>query len=234
MAAAPRSPGSPTLVLVPTELEARRLADAGGLGRGLALEALCGFGPVAAAARAAGLLERLRPRRVLLVGIAGAYDTDAHPVGSALCFARVAIEGIGAGEGEHLVAPPALGFPQWPGPTPGGRTIEDELALARPRGLPSEPTGLLLTTCAASADAEQAARRRRRHPSAVAEDMEGFAVACACALAGVPLAVVRGVSNAVGERDPARWRIPAALQAARELALVALDGPAPWREEPNG
>jgi nucleoside phosphorylase len=48
--------------------------------------------------------------------------------------------------------------------------------------------------------------------------MEGFAVALACALFRVPLGIVRGLSNVVGDRDPARWRIPAALAAARELA----------------
>ena len=221
------SPGAPTLVLVPTELEARRLADLGGLDAGLALQACCGFGPVAAAARSATLLERLRPRRVLLVGIAGSYDPAAHPVGTALVFASVAIEGIGTGEGEDLVAPPALGFPQWPaGAGDGAR--DDVIALARPATTAPGEGGLLLTTCAASDGPRQAARRRQRHPAALAEDMEGFGVALACALAGVPLAIVRGVSNAVGERDPARWRIPAALAAARELALELLGAREPW------
>lgn len=50
--------------------------------------------------------------------------------------------------------------------------------------------------------------------------MEGFGVALACALHGVPLSIVRGFSNAVGERDPSRWKIPLALGAARALALA--------------
>lgn len=221
------APGRPTLVLVPTPLEARRLADQGGLGPGLGLVELCGFGPVAAAARTGALLERLRPRRVLLVGIAGAYDDAAHPPGTALAFERVAVEGLGAGEGDDLVPPAALGFPQWPEPGPDGEA-GDVLPLGRPPGTPVGELGLLLTTCAASADEEQAARRRRRHAEAVAEDMEGFGVALACAQAGVPLAIVRGVSNRVGVRDPARWRIPAALAAARELAIELLSTPEPW------
>jgi futalosine hydrolase len=221
------APGRPTLVLVPTPLETRRLADLGGLGPGLGLVELCGFGPVAAAARAGALLERLRPRRVLLLGIAGAYDESEHPPGTALAFERVAVEGIGAGEGDDLVPPARLGFPQWPGPGTGGEAA-DVLPLCRPAGTPAGELGLLLTTCAASADEPQAALRRRRHPEALAEDMEGFGVALACAQAGVPLAVVRGISNRVGVRDPARWRIPAALAAARELALELLSSPEPW------
>lgn len=209
--------GSPTLLLVPTELERQRLADLGGFGRGLALVASGGFGPVAAAARSATLLAELRPARVLLVGIAGAYDTELHPPGSAIEFDEVAIDGIGAGEGRALLGPSALGFPQWP-EVPPARAIRERLELAG-----GAPGALLLTTCAAAASATEVAHRRERFPGALAEDMEGFAVACACAMAGVPLRIVRGISNRAGQRDPRAWRIPAALAAARELALAILN-----------
>ena len=215
--------GSPTLVLFPTELEHRRFADQGGLPNGVALQSLCGFGPVAAAARASQLLAELTPSRVLLVGIAGAYDVERYPIGTALDFGQVAIEGIGAGEGRDLSGPPALGFPQWPGsPTTTDGPVLDTLPLATRE----EHDGLLLTTCAASAGADQTNVRRQRFPEATAEDMEGFAVALACALARVPLRIVRGISNAVGVREPSAWRIPAALAAARRRALVVLE--APW------
>jgi len=221
------SSGSGTLLLIPTELERRRFLDLGGLPPGLAQVERCGFGPVAAAARTAQLLGRLRPARVLLVGIAGVYDAERTPVGEAFEPAAVAIDGVGVGEGASLVAPPQLGFPQWPGSGPdagGTRAIYDRLDLGGPPGR----EGLLLTTCAASADPAQAAVRRERFPDAVAEDMEGFAVGTACALAAVPLAVVRGISNVVGDRDPERWRIPAALSAARRRALEILSSDQPW------
>lgn len=218
--------GSPTLVLVPTDLERRRLADLGGFPPGLALEFTGGFGAVAAAARSMQILAELRPARVLLVGIAGSFDVERHPVGSALEFGAVAVDGIGAGEGPRARGPSALGFPQWPG-SPDGRVraIEERLTLCAPPGAP-----LLVTTCAASDGPEHAALRRARFPGAVAEDMEGFAVAFACALAGVPLRIVRGLSNAVGLRDPRAWRIPAALEAARATALAILADPEPWPE----
>jgi futalosine hydrolase len=53
--------------------------------------------------------------------------------------------------------------------------------------------------------------------------MEGFAVALSCALAGVPLSIVRGISNQVGDRAPENWAIPRALAAARELALSVIE-----------
>ncbi len=217
--------GSPTLVLVPTDLELARLRDLGGFPSGLALVERCGFGPVAAAARTATLLERLRPRQVLLVGIAGSYDVERFPVASALEFDACAIEGIGVGEGASLIPPPALGFPQWPGAEGGRAPIFDRVPLARASR--AEPV-TLLTTCAASADAAQARLRRTRCPDAVAEDMEGFAVAAACSMAGTPLRIVRGLSNLVGDRDAAHWRIPAALAAARTLALELLESGEGW------
>lgn len=228
--------GRPTLILVPTEVERRRLADQGGFAQAGALEALCGFGPIAASARTSQLLARLSPARVVLVGIAGTYDAALLPVGSAVEFDAVAIEGIGAGEGRGLAGPLALGFPQWPGGAES-EPIHDRIVLSS--GISADPgalrdrtrSALLLTTCAASDSAHQAGVRRERFPEALAEDMEGFAVAFACALHGVPVHVVRGISNVVGDRDPTHWRIPAALAAAR---LVALDVLARRRSPQDG
>jgi futalosine hydrolase len=57
----------------------------------------------------------------------------------------------------------------------------------------------------------------------MAEDMEGFGVALACRLLGVPLAIVRGISNEAGDREHARWQVPAALAAAADLAVRVLE-----------
>jgi futalosine hydrolase len=82
----------------------------------------------------------------------------------------------------------------------------------------------MLSACSAAAGADDVRSRLRLHPDAVAEDMEGFAVAAACRLAGVPLDVVRGISNTAGDRDTARWQVEAACRAAADLAAVLLGG----------
>lgn len=221
--AASTSPGSPTLLLFPTELEHLRFRDQGGVAPGLCLRAVVGFGPVAAAVRTSQLITSLRPGRVLLLGIAGTFDAGRDPVGSALTFTSVAVDGIGAGQGKAFQGPRALGFPQWPGsPDTTSFAVQDALSLAAP---PNTPKALLLTTCAASDSDEHASQRLTRFPTATAEDMEGFAVALSCAMAGVPCAIVRGISNLVGDRDPGHWRIPGALAAARRLALEVLAAP---------
>ncbi len=220
-----------TLVLIPTDLERRRLASrlAAAPAGGIVIE-LCGFGPVAAAARAAGLIAQHRPHRVLLAGIAGRLG-DRLSVGRAYRFSEVACYGIGAGTGADFQPAGAMGWPQWPGdPADPAAAISDLITLGHPPG--SAPSaGRLLTACAASATADDVALRRRAFPTAVAEDMEGFGVAVACRLAGIPLEIVRGISNVAGDRDHARWKIEPALAAAAEVAAAVLASPIP--EQPR-
>jgi futalosine hydrolase len=219
------------LILVPTEMERRILAPilAPVITQGCRV-ALCGFGPVAAAARTAHLLAEHAPERVLLVGIAGRLD-DRLAVGAAYQFERVACFGVGAGNGGEFVPAGAMGWQQWPGDAGGtsphgGDPIGDEIggltclqAGDRTRGGRSN---LLLTVCAAAASAEDVRLRKQTFPAAAAEDMEGFAVAFACRLRGVPVGIIRGISNTAGDRDPSRWQVAAALEAAGRLALQVL------------
>ena len=204
-----------TLVLVPTEKERRHLARQSGFGVDAPCE-LCGFGPVAAAARAATLIAQHQPDRVLLVGIAGTYEPVALPVASAAIFSSVTMHGVGVGVASGFVSAATLGFHHWrqAGQPP---PEVDQLPLAAPVPTASGP---LLTCCTASASTDEAAQRYGRYVGVTAEDMEGFSVALACRLAEVPLAIARGISNEVGDRRFERWRIPEALDAA---CLIAND-----------
>ncbi len=65
----------------------------------------------------------------------------------------------------------------------------------------------------AAATAEE---RARRVPAAAAEAMEGYGVGVAAQNAGVPFLEIRAVSNPVGPRDRAAWRIGDALSALTE------------------
>jgi futalosine hydrolase len=210
------------LILVPTDLERQPLAAA--LPASVGPLELCGFGPVAAAARTAQLLLRLSPERVILVGIAGRFD-ERLAIGNAYRFSAVACHGIGVGSGDAFEPAAGLGWPQWPGSVGDSAAIGDLLPLASP-SVAAGDGGLLLTACAASATAGDAAARRRLFPDAAAEDMEGFGVALACRLEGVPLEIVRGISNTAGDRDTARWRVAEAVAAAARV-VTRLVEPSP-------
>jgi len=215
-----------TLVLVPTERERQHLAAQ----RGFAVDGpceLCGFGPVAAAAHTATVIARHRPDRVILLGIAGTYDTVALPVASAAVFGSVTMHGVGVGAGAGFISAAALGFHHWredQHPPPDF----DELSLSIPV---ATAVGPLLTCCTASADTAEANLRRRQHPNVTAEDMEGYGVALACRLAEVPLAIARGISNEVGDRGVTRWRIREALDAAWIIASDLIRTPT-WSTRP--
>ncbi len=209
----------PILVLVPTPRERDALTSSLQHLRVDVAVALCGFGPVVAAARAAGLIAHHHPRLVMLAGIAGTYSPSVAPVGAALEFGRVFIDGVGAGEGEHGIGPRAMGIPMWSGDGALEPSIWDEISCDAPDG--TEHT--LLTVCAASDSAACASRRSAGPRSPVAEDMEGFAVGCACAIAGVPFRVIRGISNVAGDRSRPNWRIDEALAAAAARLAQALE-----------
>lgn len=209
------------LILVPTWLELRVLRPAVSalLPDDSVRFELCGFGPIAAAAQSAHLLARHQPDQVLLAGIAGSLCEELAP-GSACHFQSVACCGIGAGTGEQHVSAGQMGWKHWaPADDHSGiGEIGDRLDL-QPPPFVDPPPSLLLTCCAASASDADVRLRQQRFPDAVAEDMEGFGVAVACRLAGIPLDIVRGISNRAGDRCRTGWKIQEALEAAAELLL---------------
>jgi nucleoside phosphorylase len=153
----------------------------------------CGIGPVEAALRTARALSDRRPAAVLLVDVAGASRLE----------------------------PPALVL--------GSEALYCDLldpAFTLPRVERAEPNPTLL---AAARSALPEAHVLPIGTSAVVgggsacevEAMEGFGVLRAAELAGVPALELRAVSNAPGEADRARWRIPDAL-AALEAAVPRL------------
>ena len=190
------------LILVPTALESDLLFPDGAPGRVV----VCGFGLAAAGAGAAHAIA-VHPAAaadgVVLVGAAGTYDTGRHPVGSAMIAGSIRCEGIGAGSGDGHRSAAALGFAE-------SDTIElgdgDEL----------------LSVTAAAGSAHEAAERKARHPTAAGEEMEGYAVAVAAGLFGVGLTIVRGFSNAAGDRDRAGWRLADALGRAGAMVNGAV------------
>ncbi len=182
------------LILVPTAHEAELL------GPMAAPTEVCGFGLAAAGAGAAHAIARHRPQRVVLAGVSGSYDLTRAPLGWAMSASAVRCHGIGAGG----LSAAELGWAD-----------SDQIEL-------SGNDGLVLSVASASGDAAQASRRHQQHPQALVEEMEGYAVAVAATLYQVPLVVVRGVSNAAGDRDHSGWQMRAALNAVRELIASVL------------
>ncbi len=197
------------------------------LAQGEAHIQLCGFGPIAAAARSVQAIAQVQPREVLLLGIAGGLS-DELELGSALEFTQVLCYGVGAGSQEEYCSASKLGWPQWS--MPPSMDVLDGMPLTADIGdcielrKTAQPEAAqLLTCCAASASPRDLELRRSAFPKALAEDMEGFAVAVACHLCQVPLRIFRGISNRAGHRHAADWKVELAMQSAVELCISSLN-----------
>ena len=208
-----------TLILIPTRAECLVLQPRlePSLGCGDRVE-LCGFGLVAAAARSSQLIQSMCPDQVILVGIAGTFRDDL-PVGSAAIFREVSCYGIGAGSGvDHQTAGDIgwchIGDGQADSASGEDVMITDTIALGHLESANEMVRSRqLLSVAAVSGNSDDASIRLSRFPDAAAEDMEGFAVAMACCLAKVPVVIVRGISNRVGDRNAENWQIKPPLDA---------------------
>lgn len=211
------------LVLVPSDAERRRLSLPG------TAPCLGGVGPIEAALTASGLLAERRPSAVWLVGLAGSRDPERAPLGAVVVGREVHNEAVGAGVGENFVPLSAMGLER-DAPDPVILALPDRdtlaaasVALAAATGGGGVLTvGALGTVASASASLDEAAAWSRRHPDVLVEEMEGWAVALVCQRAGVPLTVVRVVSNRAGDRDVKSWDWDGAAAALGAVLPVLL------------
>ncbi|MBL1081879.1 futalosine hydrolase [Streptomyces actinomycinicus] len=172
-----------------------------------------GVGPALAAASTAGALTAAalagRPYGLVVsAGIGGGFEPGA-PVGSLVVADEITVADLGAETADGFLPVSELGF--------GAVTHRPPDSLVRVVSAATGAlTGTVLTVSTVTGTAARAAALRARHPGALAEGMEGFGVAEAAAAHGVPVLEIRAVSNPVGPRDRAAWRIGDALAALTE------------------
>jgi purine-nucleoside phosphorylase len=170
-----------------------------------------GVGPVRAAAGTARFLATERPNALVLVGTAGTYG--AHPPGTVVVATEVLLD--------PDVARLGLGYVPLP-PAPL-RCDAGLVASVRPH---VHAEARVLTVSAIANDPTLVTARAH---DAEIEHMEAWAVAWACAEAGVPFVAVLGVSNAVGPGAHAQWRANREVAEAAARAAVAAAWTTPVR-----
>lgn len=228
---------------------ARNAADAGlvaemqlwpvRLKHGQALACLTGVGPLNAALALGLCLARAQAEgqpvdAVLNAGLAGAFDLADLPLRS-LCLVREEIwPEYGLNDGRSVTAE-AFGFPLWRRAATDGRgqaDVRDRLSLNHAAGLAAlgfgGPEAALpfrpcrsLTVAGVSASFDRARNLWNRYHAEL-ENMEGFAVAYACARQSIPCVEIRCVSNKVGPRAKDEKDFPGALAALGRI-LPALN-----------
>lgn len=173
-----------------------------------------GVGPAAAAAGTATALARCDHDGydlVLSAGIAGGFAPHA-PLGCLLVADQIVAADLGADTPEGFATVTELGFGRVRHATAHAAPVAAALRLA---GLPTA-VGPVLTVSTVTGSAARAAELLDRHPGAVGEAMEGFGVAEAAAGYGAAVLELRAVSNPVGPRDRAGWRIGEAFAALEQ------------------
>lgn len=194
---------------------------AGGAIGGLAVDgvelALIGVGPALAAATTARLRADAehagRPYdAVICAGIAGGFAGRVEVGGLAIATESIAAD-LGADSPDGFIGLDELGFGSARRPTGLGELLH--------KALPEAAAGPILSVSTVTGTAAGAKLLTGRHPDAVAEGMEGFGVACAAG--ELPFGEIRAISNVVGPRDRAAWRIAPAL-GALETAFRRLTG----------
>ncbi|MFC5800875.1 futalosine hydrolase [Streptomyces formicae] len=158
---------------------------------------------------------------VVSAGIGGGFP-HAAPLGALVVADAIVAADLGAGTSDGFLTVDELGF---------GRSAHTPSPLsARIAKAVGAAHGPVLTVSTVTGTAARTDELMRRHPRAAAEAMEGFGVAEAAAAHSVPVAEIRAVSNAVGPRDRAAWRIGDALEALRrafEQLGPVFEGPVP-------
>ncbi|MGH3739655.1 MAG: futalosine hydrolase, partial [Micromonosporaceae bacterium] len=148
---------------------------------------------------------------VVSAGIAGGMPGRVA-LGGVVVASRSVAADLGADSPDGFLPLSALGF--------GAEVIDADPFLKHP----DATVGAVLSVSTVTGTAAATAELARRYPDAVAEAMEGFGVATAAAQAGVRYAELRTVSNLVGPRDRAAWRLPEALAALTDAVATVSGG----------
>ena len=211
--------------------EMRTVPVPAGVLKGHVEASLCitGVGPINAACAAGMALGQAaaggRPfDAVLCAGLAGAYALETRPLRS-LCRVHEEIwPEYGLHDGISVTAG-AFRFPLWQ--KTEQEAIRDRLPLANVKSLGDCPRAKefipcrSLTVAGVSASANRVRDLWNRYHAEL-ENMEGFAVAYACARVGIPCVEIRSVSNKAGPRAREEKDFPGALAALKNI-LPALN-----------
>lgn len=209
-------------ILVVTAVPAEKEAVLRGLNSDKRLDVLAaGVGPVAAAVYTArALATTAQYGLVVSAGIGGGFPGRAT-VGSLVVANEIIAADLGVETPHGFNSLDELGLGSTCIPVDAGLLsgVTDALLAA---GL-AVKAGPVLTVSTVTGTAGSAAKLAARVPGATAEAMEGYGVALAALNSGVPILELRAISNLVGPRDRAAWRIEEALDVLEEAFSLLLE-----------
>jgi futalosine hydrolase len=188
-----------------------------------------GIGKINAAIAATAMIERLQPQLVINTGCAGAYPGSGLAIGDLAMASEEILGDEGVITSAGWLDFQAMGLPLL---VQGDRRYYNEIPLPpRPADLALQlanrcgtqlTRGRFVTVSTCSGSDRRGVELGQRF-RAIAENMEGAAVALTCLRYGIDCLEIRGISNLVEERDMKRWDIPRAVEVAQRFVLKYLE-----------
>lgn len=206
-------------VLIMTAVEAEKEAVLRGLQNDPRFDiAIAGVGPIAAAVNTMAALAAFSSYELVIsAGIGGGFAEKA-PIGSVVVASEVIVADLGSQSPDGFISMEELGF----GTTHLQVEAEQSLKLIEAlnhRGIRAY-YGPIVTVSTVTGTALTASELCDRIPDVGAEAMEGFGAAAAAKHYGLPFIEIRTISNIVGPRDRAAWRISEALAALEHISSI--------------
>ncbi|MCX5717352.1 MAG: futalosine hydrolase [Nitrospirae bacterium] len=209
----------------------------GKIGKTNIIYIISGIGKTNAAYAATLLIEKFSPSAVINFGIGGAYPSANLRAGDIAIADREIYgdEGLWLKDGFHKAD--AIGIPLL---KKGRKKYFNEFPLDKNlvkkaikvispnppllkggRGDYRIESGAFITVSTVTGT-DRRAREIEKRFNAICENMEGAAVAHVCAMYGIPMLEIRGISNIVEDRDRSKWDIKTAAENCQRAVLVFL------------
>lgn len=205
-------------ILIMTAVEVEREAVLRGLSGDSRFKVkLAGVGPAAAAANTAMALAAAEYSLVISAGIAGGF-VDRAAIASLVVASEIIAADLGAETPDGFLSVDELGFGSTRVPVDAELVSKVHNSLLK-AGL-QVTTGPVLSLSTVTGSHKTARELAIRIPGAAAEAMEGYGVATAAHIRGIPVLELRAISNAVGPRDRSAWRIGDALKALEQASSI--------------
>lgn len=178
-----------------------------------------GIGAVNAAHALTCQLEGQTPDLVLQFGIGGAYVPTGIPIRSVVLATEEVYGDVGVVTPEGWKLADEIGIPLVHGNPPHfNRFPLDPQLVSTAAEICGARCGVFVTVSQCSGVQAVGDALHARFDG-LCENMEGAAAAHICRLYGIPFLEVRGISNLVEDRQPDRWDIPGAAEAAQSALL---------------
>ena len=190
-----------------------------------------GIGKVNAAHAATCIIENIPVKKMINMGVGGAYPGSGLRAGDIAVATKEIYGDEGVVDSSGWSSLKKIGIPLV---HKGSKRFFNEFPVSTPsistllRGKRTEIKGVAedfqiisgnFVTVSAATGTNKRAEELEKRFSAVCENMEGAAIAQVCAIYGIPLFEIRGISNTAGVRDKRKWNLRLASENCQKAVM---------------